>query len=107
LLYSKGVDHPRRRLQQTVTKSQRNGENLRSSAFFARYPFGVFQRLLSPTLHLETGGPACTMLEMKFLLFIDFPKKMAPGVFISCADDIEFFESQGTYQAAFCFLFII
>jgi len=35
------------------------------------------------------------MLELKFILFIDFPKNMAPGVFVSCADDIEFFESQG------------
>lgn len=41
------------------------------------------------------GGPTISMLELKFILFIDFPKTMAPGVFVSCADDIEFFESQG------------
>lgn len=35
------------------------------------------------------------MLEMKFILFIDFPIKMHGGVFLTCADDIELFESQG------------
>jgi fucose-1-phosphate guanylyltransferase len=36
------------------------------------------------------------MLEMKFMLFIDFPKKMRGGVFLTCADDIELFESEGS-----------
>jgi hypothetical protein len=38
------------------------------------------------------------MLEMKFILFIDFPKKMSGGVFLTCADDIELFESEGFFE---------
>lgn len=41
------------------------------------------------------GGPGCSMLELKFVMFIDFPRNMKSGVFISCADDIELFESTG------------
>lgn len=36
------------------------------------------------------------MLELKFILFVDFPKKMKAGVFLTCADDIELFESEGS-----------
>eukprot|EP01132_Coremiostelium_polycephalum_P009737 gene9737-11958_t len=38
-------------------------------------------------------GVACTMLEMKLIQLIDFPKRMKPGVFLACSDDIELFES--------------
>jgi fucose-1-phosphate guanylyltransferase len=42
------------------------------------------------------------MLELKFVMFIDFPRNMKSGVFISCADDIELFESTGN---SFLFFF--
>ena len=37
------------------------------------------------------------MLEMKFILFVEFPKKMKGGVFLTCADDIELFDSEGKF----------
>lgn len=40
------------------------------------------------------------MLELKFVMFIDFPLNMSPGIFISCADDIELFESKGKRVSA-------
>ncbi|KYQ90867.1 fucose-1-phosphate guanylyltransferase [Tieghemostelium lacteum] len=44
---------------------------------------------------LGDGGRACTMLEIKLIMLIDFAKKMKPGVFLACSDDIELFESEG------------
>eukprot|EP01114_Cavostelium_apophysatum_P019259 TRINITY_DN6156_c0_g1_i4.p1 TRINITY_DN6156_c0_g1~~TRINITY_DN6156_c0_g1_i4.p1 ORF type:complete len:1010 (+),score=265.03 TRINITY_DN6156_c0_g1_i4:32-3031(+) len=44
---------------------------------------------------LNKASPCITMLEMKFMMFIDFPKKMNAGVFLTCADDFQFFESEG------------
>jgi fucose-1-phosphate guanylyltransferase len=38
---------------------------------------------------LPFGSPVYTMLEMKLAGYIDFPAKMSPGVFVTCADDIE------------------
>lgn len=32
------------------------------------------------------------MLEMKLALSVDFPEKMNPGVFVTCADDIVLLE---------------
>ena len=38
-------------------------------------------------------GHACSMLELKFIMFVDFPALMAPGVWLTCSDDIVFFDS--------------
>ncbi|KAF2070676.1 hypothetical protein CYY_008002 [Polysphondylium violaceum] len=42
---------------------------------------------------LVDDGPTCSMLEMKLIMLIDIPKKMKPGVFLACSDDIEIFDS--------------
>ena len=34
-----------------------------------------------------------SMLEMKLIMFVEFPSKMKPGVFLTCADDLTFFDS--------------
>lgn len=44
---------------------------------------------------LPFGDPVFTMLEMKLASYIDFPEKMAPGVFVTCADDIELLDCEG------------
>eukprot|EP01133_Synstelium_polycarpum_P004299 gene4299-5021_t len=49
---------------------------------------------------LVAGGTACTMLEMKIIILVDFPVKMRPGVFLACSDDIELFESEGMEMTA-------
>jgi len=46
-------------------------------------------------LFLNQASPSITMLELKFIMFMDFPKNMKAGVFLTCADDIELFESEG------------
>ncbi|EGC31663.1 hypothetical protein DICPUDRAFT_82454 [Dictyostelium purpureum] len=43
---------------------------------------------------LESGFKACSMLEIKLIILIDIPKRMKPGVFLACSDDIELFESK-------------
>lgn len=35
------------------------------------------------------------MLEVKLATYIDFPARMAPGVFVTCADDIELMAGDG------------
>jgi len=44
---------------------------------------------------LPLGDPVYTMLEMKIASYIDFPEKMSPGVFVTCADDIELLDVEG------------
>ncbi|KAM9955972.1 hypothetical protein ACTFIW_002180 [Dictyostelium discoideum] len=41
----------------------------------------------------ESKLQACSMLEIKLIILIDIPKRMKPGVFLACSDDIELFES--------------
>jgi fucose-1-phosphate guanylyltransferase len=40
-------------------------------------------------------GTPYSMLELKLASYIDFPKKMIPGVFVTCADDIELMDPEG------------
>jgi fucose-1-phosphate guanylyltransferase len=47
------------------------------------------------------GNRCLTMLEMKLIMLIDMPRTMKPGVFITCADDIELFESHS--ELILCF----
>eukprot|EP00041_Stephanoeca_diplocostata_P024401 m.617572 g.617572 ORF g.617572 m.617572 type:complete len:587 (-) comp22519_c0_seq4:163-1923(-) len=44
---------------------------------------------------LPFGNPVYTMLEMKLASYIEFPQKMSPGVFVTCADDIELLDCDG------------
>eukprot|EP00039_Didymoeca_costata_P004650 m.75247 g.75247 ORF g.75247 m.75247 type:complete len:428 (+) comp12491_c0_seq2:22-1305(+) len=44
---------------------------------------------------LPFGDPVYTMLETKLATYIDFPSKMKPGVFLTCADDIELLDPAG------------
>ncbi|XP_030061456.1 fucose-1-phosphate guanylyltransferase [Microcaecilia unicolor] len=49
---------------------------------------------------LPLGDPIYQMLELKLAIYIDFPSHMAPGVLITCADDIELYSS-GTEHLRF------
>lgn len=62
---------------------------------------GYSQRLPSASLlgkiftALPMGDPIYQMLEFKLAMYIDFPTRMKPGVFVSSADCIELYELQG------------
>ncbi|KAM4722354.1 fucose-1-phosphate guanylyltransferase [Rhinophrynus dorsalis] len=40
---------------------------------------------------LPLGDPIYQMLELKLVMYIDFPKNMNPGVLVTCADDLELY----------------
>ncbi|MBN3276551.1 TNI3K kinase, partial [Polyodon spathula] len=40
---------------------------------------------------LPLGDPVYQMLELKLVMYIDFPSHMEPGVLVTCADDIELY----------------
>jgi fucose-1-phosphate guanylyltransferase len=45
-----------------------------------------------------------SMLELKLIMFIDFPKKMKGGVFLTCADDIQLFDAEGNNELKSAFV---
>ncbi|XP_039183155.1 fucose-1-phosphate guanylyltransferase [Crotalus tigris] len=45
---------------------------------------------------LPCGDPIYQMLDLKLAMYIDFPACMNPGVLITCADDIEFYNIDAT-----------
>eukprot|EP00038_Savillea_parva_P008549 m.177650 g.177650 ORF g.177650 m.177650 type:complete len:573 (+) comp14391_c0_seq1:249-1967(+) len=47
---------------------------------------------------LPFGDPVFTMLEMKLASYIEFPSRMKPGVFVTCADDIELIDGEGELE---------
>lgn len=53
---------------------------------------------------LPFGNPVYTMLEMKLASYIEFPQKMSPGVFVTCADDIELLVSEYSRQGRLSYL---
>jgi len=44
----------------------------------------------------NVGSSVSQMLELKLLMYVEFPQRMNPGVFVTCADDIELFDSSST-----------
>ena len=44
---------------------------------------------------LPFGNPMYRMLEMLLIMYIDFPAKMNPGVFITASDILFLFDSKG------------
>ncbi|MBZ3887003.1 Serine/threonine-protein kinase TNNI3K [Sciurus carolinensis] len=40
---------------------------------------------------LPLGNPIYQMLELKLAMYIDFPRRMNPGILVTCADDIELY----------------
>ncbi len=42
--------------------------------------------------------PHVSMFEVKLISMVDFPERMQPGVFLSCADDIQFFDVDSNYR---------
>lgn len=38
------------------------------------------------------------MIEMKLTMYIEFPQRMVPGVFVTCADNIELFVTDGDWS---------
>ncbi|MGH0147829.1 UNVERIFIED_CONTAM: hypothetical protein FKN15_048049 [Acipenser sinensis] len=40
---------------------------------------------------LPLGDPVYQMLELKLVMYIDFPSHMEPGILVTCADDIELY----------------
>ncbi|NXF90705.1 FPGT guanylyltransferase, partial [Eubucco bourcierii] len=45
--------------------------------------------------------PVYQMLELKLAMYIDFPRQMAPGVLITCSDDIELYSTDGAEALTF------
>lgn len=58
---------------------------------------GLSQRLPSASAlgkiftALPVGNPLYQMLELKLIMYVDFPSHMKPGVLVTCADDIELY----------------
>lgn len=44
---------------------------------------------------LPFGNPMYQMLEMLLIMYIDFPAKMNPGVFVTASDIIFLFDTKG------------
>ena len=44
---------------------------------------------------LPFGNPMYQMLEMLLVMYIDFPAKMNPGVFVTASDIIFLFDTNG------------
>lgn len=68
--------------------SKRLPNHALTGKIFAPMPYAPFPQFSN------TAWP--TMMEMKLILFVDFPQRMRPGVFITCADDIELFDSRNS-----------
>ncbi|NXR12910.1 FPGT guanylyltransferase, partial [Semnornis frantzii] len=47
------------------------------------------------------GDPVYQMLELKLAMYIDFPRQMAPGVLVTCSDDIELYSTGEAEALAF------
>ncbi|NXN10576.1 FPGT guanylyltransferase, partial [Indicator maculatus] len=47
------------------------------------------------------GDPVYQMLELKLAMYMDFPRHMAPGVLVTCSDDIELYSTGGAEPLAF------
>ncbi|XP_038601013.1 fucose-1-phosphate guanylyltransferase [Tachyglossus aculeatus] len=45
---------------------------------------------------LPLGDPIFQMLELKLAMYIDFPAHMNPGILVTCADDIELYDTGKT-----------
>ncbi|NWY73920.1 FPGT guanylyltransferase, partial [Erithacus rubecula] len=50
---------------------------------------------------LPLGCPVLQMLELKLAMYMDFPQHMAPGVLVSCSDDIELYSTAATESITF------
>ncbi|NXO41437.1 FPGT guanylyltransferase, partial [Locustella ochotensis] len=50
---------------------------------------------------LPFGEPVYQMLELKLAMYIDFPRRMKPGVLVTCSDDIELYSTAVTETIAF------
>lgn len=74
---------------------------LDTSRVFLIHAGGYSQRLPNVSVvgkiftALPRGKPLMQMLDLKFAMYADFPSKMRPGVFVTCADDIELLDSDG------------
>lgn len=53
------------------------------------------EKCFVPFPSLNDASQCITMLEMKLIVLVDFPQRMTPGVFVTCSDDLELFESAG------------
>lgn len=45
---------------------------------------------------LPFGDPMYRMLEMLLIMYIDFPAKMNPGVFVTASDILFLFDTKGS-----------
>uniref|UniRef100_U3JEG4 Fucose-1-phosphate guanylyltransferase n=1 Tax=Ficedula albicollis TaxID=59894 RepID=U3JEG4_FICAL len=50
---------------------------------------------------LPLGPPVLQMLELKLAMYLDFPRHMAPGVLVTCSDDIELYSTAATESITF------
>ncbi|NXD38880.1 FPGT guanylyltransferase, partial [Copsychus sechellarum] len=50
---------------------------------------------------LPLGHAVLQMLELKLAMYIDFPRRMEPGVLVACSDDVELYSTAATESVAF------
>lgn len=73
------------------------GETLNKLKILLIHAGGLSQRLPSASAlgkiftALPVGNPLYQMLELKLVMYVDFPSHMKPGVLVTCADDIELY----------------
>ena len=53
---------------------------------------------------LPFGNPMYQMLEMLLIMYIDFPAKMNPGVFVTASDIMFLFDTEGIYICNYAFV---
>ena len=44
------------------------------------------------------GDPPYQMLELQLAMFIEFPQRMNPGIFVAASDTLEVFNSEGDWS---------
>ena len=47
---------------------------------------------------LPFGSPMYQMFEMLLIMYIDFPGKMNPGIFVTASDIIFLFDTEGNFN---------
>lgn len=76
-------------------------DNLNTKKVLILLSGGYSQRLPSASLlgkiftALPLGNPIYQMIELKLAMYIEFPQRMRPGVFVSSADCLELYELEG------------
>ena len=58
----------------------------------------TFGFLMECCCSFVVGNPLYQMLELQLVMFIEFPQRMHPGIFVAASDAFEFFNSEGNWS---------